>query len=341
MEISDYILEIVIACVYLMGLPLFVYGITALHKNLLITRRERKLRRDADRKNLPKPLWPKFKKSMSFTMKKDTRPVGKLSISHKLMFWALYTIGFIVSVAGAFASSWTTILIGISLFFVCIMFSLSTGGKLLKQRDKILERIFKTVDFKFMYGKEAAENPSSVINVVEWRNYIEPEKIEMEIPLSFNDDSRNEFMRHFNQHLSRMSTEAEERTWVPADDHEKGISGWDYGGSKLTVRTVPPLPTKAMFHEDYILNDRCAWSFFPLGLGVEDGVAMKNPENPEEEQNVIGIDVSGEQGKLGSKMGFYVSGKVGTSPQILIGGGTGGGKALSVDTLVPVLVPDE
>lgn len=271
-------------------------------------------------------------------MYKDERPLSKIGISHRLFFWLTYTAGFITSVAGAFFGSWQTILIGMSVFFICIMFSMSTGGKLLRRREKIIDRIFKTVDFKFGYGGEAGESPTSMVKVTEWRNYIEPDKIELEIPLSFNQDFQNEFMRHFNQNLSKTSTEAEERTWVPADDHEKGTSGWDYGGSTLSLRTVPPLPLKAMFHEDYVLNERCAWSFFPLGLGVEDGVEMQSVDKEGEVVNVIGIDVSGEQGKLGAKMGFYVSPRITTSPQMLIGGGTGGGKALEVSTKIPVLV---
>lgn len=340
MNLGDYVLELTAAGLYLLGLPLLIYGICALHKYLLITRRERKMKRNADRKKLPSPLWPKFTRSLGFTMKKDTRPVWKLPVSHRLFYWIFYLAGLILTVVGVFIENWELAGIGCGVYFIGIMFSLNTASKVLKQRDKILDRIFKTVDFKFHYDAEGKENPSSVVKVLEWRNYVEPEMIEMEIPLSFDSMSQDEFMKHFNQHLSKMSTEAEERSWVPAVDPDKKLLGWDYGASKLTVRTVPPLPTMAPWHEGYVLNERCAWSFFPLGLGIENGVEMPNPENPEEMQSVIGVDVSGEQAKLGKKMGFPVSSNLVTSPQLLIGGGTGGGKSLSVDTLIPVVKRD-
>src|SRR5699024_240442 len=98
--------------------------------------------------------------------------------------------------------------------------------------------------------------------------------------------------------------------------------------------------TMAKWHEGYLDPQYCAWGFFPLGLSVEHGVLMPNPENPEEMQNVVGIDLTKSQKKLASKNGIKVSEKVEGTPQVFIGGGTGGGKSLHVNTWVPVLIDE-
>lgn len=323
--------------VYLIGMPILIGLFSALHKYLFITRRARRMA-PRDQQNLPQPLSKKISRRVGFTLKHDTRPLfGKFAINYKWTFVLLWLAGLAITVIGALIDNWQVLIAGFVWFFIAFGFCQSTAKKILAQRDKLMDRIFKTVDFKMAYGKEGEERQHQLVQVVEWKDFLSPEKIKIEIPLKFNADSQEEFMRHFNQHLSKMSSEAEEKAWVPADDLEKGIPGWDYGASMLTVRTVPPLPLRADWHEGYILNDNCAWSFFPLGIGVEDGVEMPSPENPEETLNVIGIDVSGEQQKLAKKKGFYTSSKIVVSPQALVGGGTGGGKSLSVDTLIPVV----
>ena len=60
-----------------------------------------------------------------------------------------------------------------------------------------------------------------------------------------------------------------------------------------------------------------------------------NPETGEIE-NVLGFDLSGEQGKVAKKAGYKMSPKITTSPMVFIGGGTGGGKSLTTDTIVSV-----
>lgn len=334
---EEFYFEIAMAAVYLIGMPILVSCFYALHKYMFITRRAQRMR-PIDAKTLPKPLSKQASQRLNFTLKQDTRPLfGKFSITYKWTFVLLWVLGLVITVAGAFIGIWQVTVAGLVWFFVAYGFSQSSAKKILTQREKLMDRIFKTVDFKMSYGKEGEERRNEVVNIVQWKDFLSPEKIKIEIPLRFNADAQEEFMRHFNQHLSKMSSEAEERAWVPADDMEKNTPGWDYGASTLTVRTVPPLPTRADWHEGYVLNDNCAWSFFPLGIGVEDGVQMPNPENPEEMMNIIGVDVSGEQQKLAKKKGFYTSSKVTTSPQMLVGGGTGGGKSLSINTLVPVL----
>lgn len=336
MEISDYYFEIGMISIYLLVLPFIIFAFSMLHKYLLITRRAQKMRREADRKNLPKPLWPKVTRALGFSIKSDTRPFLKLPLTNKQAFYLMYLTGLVLTGIGAFIGSAGMILSGMGVFFVAVFFSLGTSGRLLKQRDKIIERIFRTVNSKMFYEREVSENPSRVITVKSWRNFVEPDMLQIEIPPTFSQEMVDGFMRQFNQNLSKTSTESEERAWVPDDDLENGKPGWDFPAGVLTLRTVPPLPTMAPWHEKYVEDERIAWSFFPLGIAVEDGVLLKDKETGEE-QNIVGIDVSGKQISLGKKLGVPVSSKIMPSPQALIAGGTGGGKSLAINTMVPVL----
>ena len=91
-----------------------------------------------------------------------------------------------------------------------------------------------------------------------------------------------------------------------------------------------------MWDEHYIINENIAWSFFPLGLGVEGGVLLENPETGEME-HVLGLDLNGNQVKLAKKKGLTIGNELVRSPQTLVGGQTGGGKALSLDTEILIL----
>lgn len=334
---GDYIWEIMAASAYLFGMPMLVWLFCKAYKKVFITRRAQKLR-PQDMDQLPQPLGKKLKRHLGFTVKMDDRTWGKMPLNNKRMFWVLWVLGLVVTVLGGVFSNLSVIFLGLMMFFLPLIYSIATSRKMLAQRDAIFNRIFETVNFKMHYGAKKAENPASLIKISEWEDMLQPKEIRISIPLSFDQAAAPEFMRHFNQNLSRFSTDAEERSWV-AKTADGKAPGWDFGGSLLTVRTVPPLPTMAKFDAHYLHNERCAWSFFPLGLGIENGVEMIHPETGATE-NVIGIDVSGEQGKLGKKKGFPVSGTIMVSPMALVGGGTGGGKSLAVNTIVPVVKKD-
>lgn len=337
---EEYTFEIIMGLLYLVGMPIIFGLLMSLHKVLTRKFIMRKAKSPHEmrlmEKELPIPLSKKISRRVGFTMKQDTRPLSKgIGISHKAMFFAIWGLGLLTVIAGAYMYSWQIILLGFTVFFLSVGFSNSTAKKVLDKRDKTERRIYETVNVKMAYGAEGDSNPKSKVRITKWENFIEPRGIECEIPVSFSPDQQQEFMRHFNNQLSFISED--ERSWVPDNNPTEKKKGWDYGEQLLTLRTVPPLPGIAMFHEDYILGDRIAWSFFPLGVAVSDGVEVPNPENPEEMQNVVGIDLSGAQKKLGKKEGFYVSEKLERAPQVFIGGGTGGGKSLAVDTWVPVV----
>lgn len=314
-------------------MPALVGLFSALHKYLLITRRARRLRKERDIKKLPKPLWPKLTRSVSFTLKQDTRS-SKIGIKNKTLLILLYLAGLITTVFGALSDNWTTLSIGFSLFFVALIFTTSTSTKILKKRDKLEGKIYSVVNFKMTYTedeKEEAGGEKELVKVTEWENFLSPRRIEINIPIKFSPEMQEEFARHFNVHLQQISADAEVRTWVADKEN-----GWNYADAVVTMVTVPPLPKKAMWHKGYLNPDYVAWSFFPLGISTEEGVLMPNPENPEEMQSVVGIDISGSQDDMKAK-GVFVSEKIKRSPQMLIAGSTGGGKSLAINTLVPVV----
>lgn len=337
---EEFTFEIIMGLLYLVGMPIIFGLFMSLHKTITRRFKLRNARSIHERKilekDLPPPLSKKMSRRVGFTMKQDTRPLSKsISMSHRAMFFAIWALGLITVIAGAYMANWQVIVLGFLIFFVAVGFSSSTAKKVLDKRDKIERRVYETVNVKMAYGAEGEADPKSKVRITKWENFIEPRGIECEIPVSFSPDQQQEFMRHFNNQLSFISED--ERSWVPDFNPTEKKKGWDYGEQLLTLRTVPPLPGIAMFHEDYILGDRIAWSFFPLGLAVSDGVEVPDPENPEEMQNVVGIDLSGAQKKLGKDKGFYVSDKLERAPQVFIGGGTGGGKSLKVSTLIPVV----
>ena len=84
------------------------------------------------------------------------------------------------------------------------------------------------------------------------------------------------------------------------------------------------------------MDPHVPWSFFPMGLGVRDGLILENPETGEDE-HVIGYDIFGTGLAMADAGEITMSPNQGkASPMAVIAGVTGSGKALPVDT--PVLV---
>jgi hypothetical protein len=213
-----------------------------------------------------------------------------------------------------------------------VIYGYKSADKLMKIREAVYTRMFSVARTKLGQNGEYEKNPQSVIRVTEWRDFIKPQKVEFDIPDSFGEEGAEGFMKQFNQLFGR------ETAWVPSDSEE--TPGWDFDKGVLTIGAVPPLPREAPWDEHYVLADGVAWSFFPIGLGVEHGLELPNPKTGEIE-NVLGFDLSGEQGGIAKKFGLNMSQSITTSPMALIAGGTGGGKALSVDTMIRVLTAEE
>jgi hypothetical protein len=337
---------IIFIILYVILLPIIFRLIAVAQKKLIVDRKIMKAGKDRNAlKNIPKPIWPIWKERIFFTLK-DKRILQKKAkkdqeskepktsgLSRQKLFFILYLAGLVIAAISGFVYP-LLFLLSVVLFFSAIIFAINSSKKLLEMRAGIYQKMYEIARSKLNQSAEYAENPQAIIRIKDWADYIKPQKVEFDVPTTFSDSGEEEFLRQFNQVFGR------EQTWVADNDPEAGIIGWDYENGKVTIRAVPPLPRMAPWDEHYVLSDDIAWSFFPIGLGVENGVELTNPKTGEVE-NVLGFDLSGEQAKLGAKRGIQVASKIVTSPMVLVGGGTGGGKSLSSDTLVRVFEDED
>lgn len=331
---------IAIGLFYALGMPILVRLVCLAHKQVFITRKAKNMPRSRTAQtNLPKPLWPKIKERVRYAVK-DTRPLslGKKKeeksggLTNKQAVVGAWAAGLLVAVGAAFMGQWKLIVFSPLLFLVALTIALVTANPIIKGREQIYRKMFEIGKSTLGLSAEYAEQPQAVINILEWRDVLRPSKVRFEVPTTFGADSEESFLRQFNQVFGT------ETTWVAFNDPESGKPGWNYEEGFVTLKETPPLPTMAPWHERYVLDPNIAWSFFPIGLGVENGVELTNPETGQVE-NVLGFDLSGEQVNLAKKMGTKIGPEITTSPMVLCAGGTGGGKALAVDTPVLVLDP--
>lgn len=337
-------LAIALGLVYIIGMPIVYRLLPLVHKKLIIDRKAAKMKGSnrSAMKDLPKPLWPKWSEHIGFTMKdkrnlvlkkpkKGSNEEPKVSnIQNRQLFFILWAAGLLAVLIGSFMGSWQVMLFGFAFFFVAMHFGVNSAKTLLAARQAVYDRMFSIAKLKLGQSAEYTDNPRAVITVLEWNDYVKPQKVELQVPDSFGADGEEGFMRQFNQIFGT------ETTWVPADDPETHAPGWNYEEGKVTIYAVPPLPKMAPWDEHYVLDPGVAWSFFPIALGVENGLEVPNPKTGVVE-NVLGFDFSGVAGDVAKAAGYKMSPTITTSPMAFVGGGTGGGKSLAVDTLVEVV----
>lgn len=318
---------------YFPGMFIVLRLLTYLQKKMWVERKAAKApKTKAALASIPKPLWQVWKPRIRFTLK-DKRPmkIGKKAGGppNRTVFFGLFLLGLGLSVAGAFTSMFLLIGIGYFTFFVAIVFAVRAAKEVLETRANVVRKMFEIGSSKGLISSEYSDQPEAVIDVVEWNDYVKPQKVVYQVRTEFAAAGEEAFLMQFNQIFGN------ETAWVPSDDPETGAPGWNYDEGKATFHAVPPLPQMAPWDEHYVLSEGVAWSFFPLALGVENGIELPNPKTGEVE-NVLGFDLSGEQVKVGKKAGIKVSPSITTSPMALVGGGTGGGKSLASDTMVYV-----
>lgn len=348
MEQEKLIFLGVLAGIYIVVMPIILALIPFLHKKLIIQKKMNRMAPNERSRYKPNLLGPIWRERLSYTMKdkrdfslssgkkkKDGEPSSS-KIQNRQMLFILWAVGLVVVVVGGFLSNWYILAAGYIIFFFAVGFGITVSKDMIEARKRIMTRLFEIANSKLGIGQEYAENPGAVIKVLEWSDPLKPAKIEFTVPTTFNAEMGEEgFLRQFNQVFGQ------ETTWVPFDDKETGKPGWNYEEGIATFYAVPPLPTMAKWAEHYVTGEGVAWSFFPIALGVENGLSLPNPETGEVE-NVLGFDFSGEQTSVAKKHGLKVGGEITTSPMAFVGGGTGSGKSLAVNTLVQVIEnPDE
>lgn len=331
-------LYIIVAAAYIAGMPILLWIGCRVHKEVFINNKQKKTPRSkAGQLTLPKPLGPIIMERIKFTFKdgrvlqlgnKD-EPKSE-GVTNKQFFALLWFIGLIAALAFVFFGKlWFLFAIPV-LFMISIGFSLITASPIIKGREKILAKMFEVGKSTLGAPEDGGNTPQSMIQILEWRELLKPNKVKFLVPTTFNGDNTETFMRQFNQVFGS------ETTWVAFNDPETGKPGWDFEEGMVTLKEMPPLPMKAPWSAHYVKSDAVAWSFFPIGLGVESGLELPNPETGEIE-NVLGFDVAGLQYDLAKEKGIKCSPSITGSPQALVAGGTGGGKSLATNTLVKVL----
>lgn len=340
----DFTGLIVSVLLYLVVFPLIFIGIGALDKQLKNRKLNKKLMGKGANKNqlfksAPDPAWSRWKDRLRFTRSdkrqfilsppKQNKEPKTLPFTRRFFYWALRGFGLLIAIIGGISGNFGITFVSAVVYFGGIVYGYKSADKLMKVREAVVARMFSVARTKLGQSAEYESNPQAVIRILEWRDFIKPQKVEIDIPDSFGEEGTEGFLKQFNQLFGR------ETAWVPVDNQETGDSGWDFDKGVLTMGAVPPLPRSAPWDEHYVLADGVAWSFFPIGLGVENGLELVNPKTGETE-NVLGFDLSGEQAKVAKKFGIKMSQSITTSPMALIAGSTGGGKAFANEMLIKV-----
>lgn len=334
-------LLITLILVYIIALPIILRLIALLHYKLIT---KKKLESNKSNKEVI-ILWNSWKEAISYTFKdkqnlqrKVKNKEGKssyqdLKLEKRQMFFILWSVGLLLTIISALLNMWNLVFISYIMFFVSIIFAVYSPKKVLAERKKLIEQMYKIASNRLSIP---ADIPlKEAVKVLEWLDPLTPSKVQFYVPSTFAESGTRSFLEQFNQVFGQESA------WVAFDNPENNEPGWNFKMERATFYSVPPLPKMAKFSEHYITDEKIAWSFFPIGLGVENGVEMVNP-NTGEKEFIIGFDLFGEQLKMAEK---YPDIKVATilgtaAPMALVAGGTGSGKALDSETLVATVIKE-
>lgn len=273
-------------------------------------------------------LLSKVNNSLGFINREDKRKT--FGIPHKTLIIALYIVLALTTVIFAYLGlTMPTILMVFSPYIVWIV-AYILYAPIKVGREQLYHRLYEFKSGRMglvdKVKRGSAISYEEEFQILEWdEDYLSPLKMRMSIPTKFDELAIEGFMTQLSLHFGRQSK------WT-ADMSDPNDAGWNFTKGHVSLVWTPHLPTLAMWDEKYLFDERIAWSFFPMGLGSENGVQITNEDGKVE--HVLGFDLAGEQEKLSRKQEVQVGSEVVLSPQVLIAGGTGGGKALSVDTKV-------
>lgn len=268
----------------------------------------------------------RIKKRIKYTIK-DPR---NKPIPFRTIFLAIYLIGLLIAGFAGFQISGKMLGVAILVAYIAMFFSVISANKIVTERDLVLKRMLELKGSKMRFvnrEKGAIVSMGEEFKVLKWgEDLINPVKMEIYMPTDFDLLTVDSFLESFNLIFGANGQ------WVSDDT----AGGFDFNAGIATIRVSPKLPQMAMWHERYLDPKFIHWSYFPLALGSENGVPLVNEETGEIER-VIGFAVGGGQSNLSKKNGVVIGPEITAAPQILIAGGTGGGKSLCSETEVNVV----
>lgn len=274
----------------------------------------------------------KASKRIKFTLR-DPR---KKPVPFRIIFFLIYIVGAVISFVGGMTGNWSLLLLSFLFAYGAILFSIITANRIVKEREAVMKRMLELKSSKMKLvnrEKGALPNPEEEFKVLEWsEDLTSPVKMYIFLPTDFDILQVDGFMESFNLIFGKNGQ------WI-ADDTDEQYGGFDFNAGVAAIRTSTPLPQIAMWHERYLNPKDIHWSFFPLALGAENGVPVYNEELGITE-HVLGFAVNGGQEKLSKKNGVVIGKEVTSSPQVLVAGGTGGGKSLNSSSKVLVIDED-
>lgn len=266
------------------------------------------------------PYSAKVKKSYEYiTQKKDGR---------RMIVIQLYVAGLVVC---CILFTLEMYLFGATLFlfpYLIDLFVYISAKKSLAEREQLYNRMMVVKQSKmglYSTGMELEKVFANEFTILEWdkeRDF--PKRIRIMIPPTFDSLQTENFMTAFNLNFGG------DQAWAP-DVDDKEYPGWCFTKNIVTLKADDPLPDRADWDASWLDPDQCAWSFFPLAIGTQGGTIMKDPKTGKE-LHILGTDFAGEQTKFAKKRGIWCSPEILASPQMMVLGATGGGKALATDT---------
>lgn len=321
-------IELLVALISFAIVPYLLMSILSLIKTFIKQDIQRRMRVRNNREEPKETVLYKVNSSMKFIMKEDKRKT--FGVQNKFIVIGLYVMfGAVTLFYAAQSNILMTSVMVLSPYIIWIVaYTLYRPIKI--GRDSLYTKLygFKSEKMGLVEKREKGRGVDyhSEFEITEWAdNYITPTKMKMYIPTKFDELQIDGFMTHLSVHFGRKSK------WT-ADRSNPEDSGWNFTEGHVNLIWTPHLPNIAMWDEKYLFDERIAWSFFPMGLGSENGVRLTDEEGNDE--YVLGFDLAGEQQKLSRKQGTQLGTEVVLAPQVLIAGGTGGGKALSTDTKI-------
>lgn len=271
----------------------------------------------------------KIIKRIKFTLK-DPR---NTPIPFRLIFLLIYIVGLIIATLGGYLSSGKLLLASVIIAYVAAVFSIITANKIVMERNQVIKRMLELKGSKMRFvnkEKGAIINPDSEFKILEWsEDLTHPTKMHLYMPTDFDILEVDRFLESFNLVFGSNGQ------WV-SDDTDKTYGGFDFNAGVAAIKVSAQLPQRADWHERYLNKEDIHWSYFPLALGSENGVPVYN-EELDITEHVLGFAVNGGQEKLSKSKDVIIGNEITSAPQVLIAGGTGGGKALASNTKVKIL----